>query len=164
MTPPPAVDPSGLEVLTESECLRLLTETEVGRIGVTVGALPAIFPVNYRFVGGQVLFYTGEGTKLSAAVSETVVAFESDSTDPVSHTGWSVEIVGIARVTTSESDRQAAEQAGLQSWASADRHHLVAISPARITGRRLAPAGPSRPMTATGWHPTGSGDRGTDTR
>ena len=58
----------GLEILDEHECRRLLASQCIGRVGVTIGALPAIFPVNYVTVDGDIVFRTGEGTKLRAAL------------------------------------------------------------------------------------------------
>lgn len=132
-----ATDAAGLEVLDEAECRRLLQEAEVGRIGVSISALPAIFPVNYRFLDEKVLFYTGEGTKLAAALSGTVVVFEVDAVDPLTRAGWSVQVVGVATVSCAAPEQAAAELACLQTWAPGDRPFLVAIRPQRITGRRL---------------------------
>ena len=41
-------DRNGLEILDRSECLRLLAGSSVGRVAVSVGALPVILPVNFR--------------------------------------------------------------------------------------------------------------------
>ena len=132
-----AVDSAGLEILDEQECGSLLADTEVGRVGVSIGALPAIFPVNYRFVNEELLFFTGEGTKLTAALSKAVVAFEADQVDPLTRTGWSVHVLGIAEVSQSAADQAAADLAGLEAWAPAERPYLVRIRPDWITGRRL---------------------------
>jgi hypothetical protein len=42
---------NGLEILSPEECRDLLRLGEVGRVAVTVAALPAIFPVNATFIG-----------------------------------------------------------------------------------------------------------------
>ena len=70
-----------LELLDEDEALELLRHGEVGRVGVTIGALPAIFPVNYRLLDGAIVFRTAPGTKLAAA---TVGAGEWPAIAPVS--------------------------------------------------------------------------------
>ena len=69
----------GLEILTEDECMALFGSTTVGRVGITIGALPAIFVVNYVLVDGDIVFRTSDGTKLEAALRHAVVAFEADS-------------------------------------------------------------------------------------
>ena len=66
----------GLELLSEEQCRQLLAGGEVGRVGITIGALPAIFPVNYRVIDGSIHFWTAPGSKMSAAVAGAVVAFE----------------------------------------------------------------------------------------
>lgn len=123
---------NGLELLDEPECLRLLASQNVGRVAVSIGALPAIFPVNYRVSGNAVYFRTGEGTKLSSALSHSVVAFEVDSVDPVHHSGWSVQVIGRARVA---SDTDPFEL--VQPWADGTRDRLVEIEIEMITGRRI---------------------------
>lgn len=59
----------GLEILDTGQCLALAATRPVGRVAVTVGALPAVFPVNYCLVDSRVYFRTGAGTKLDAATA-----------------------------------------------------------------------------------------------
>lgn len=143
----------GLEILTERECAQLLAQNHVGRVAVTLAALPAVFPVNYAIGDdGAIVFMTGEGTKLRAALQHTVVAFEIDGFEPVAHGGWSVMVVGVA----SELEGGALERARqlpLRPWAGGDRRHYVGIAPELVSGRRIrhdvtAPAGaPSAPAS-----------------
>jgi nitroimidazol reductase NimA-like FMN-containing flavoprotein (pyridoxamine 5'-phosphate oxidase superfamily) len=42
-----------METLDRAECLRLLEAATVGRIGVSIGALPVILPVNFAGGGGR---------------------------------------------------------------------------------------------------------------
>jgi hypothetical protein len=62
------LDRNGLEVLGRDESLRLLSSAVLGRIAITSGALPTVLPVNFRWDGRRILFRTGEGTRLSAAI------------------------------------------------------------------------------------------------
>src|ERR687892_212669 len=84
----------GLELLTEEQACALLATGEVGRVGITIGALPAIFPVNYRVIDGAVVFRTSPGSKMSAAAEGAVVAFEVDDYQLADRSGWSVLAVG----------------------------------------------------------------------
>src|SRR5690348_7800071 len=93
-------DRRGLRILSTAECLRRLGRGGVGRVAVTVKALPAIFPVNYAALDGDIVFRSASGSKLDAATDHTVVAFEVDQNDRMSHTGWSVLVVGCAHVVT----------------------------------------------------------------
>lgn len=88
----------GLELLDEDAALMLLAGGDVGRVGITIGAMPAIFPVNYRVIDGAVVFRTSAGSKMSAAAMGAVVAFEVDDYERDSRSGWSVLVVGRAEV------------------------------------------------------------------
>lgn len=130
------VDRNGLEVLPRDECLRLLATVAVGRVGVTSGALPTILPVNFVVTGDQVVIRTAPGTKLDAAVRDTVVAFEADEIDPSAHGGWSVIVTGVARELLPE-HTAALDLADLDRWAPGGTTRLVGISLDLVSGRRL---------------------------
>jgi uncharacterized protein len=137
-----------LEVMTFDECLGVLATKAVGRIALTHRALPVIFPVNYVLDGHSVLMRTAPGTALAAARDEVVVAFEVDDIDERSRAGWSVLVTGFMRELTAAEDVVRATQRNLVSWVGDDRSHFVRITPARITGRRIAPAGGSASQVA----------------
>ena len=131
------VDRNGLEVLDREECLRLLTTTTLGRIGMTTAALPTILPVNFRFDGERILIRTGAGTKLDAATLDQVVAFEVDQMDEVYHAGWSVVVTGLAsRLPPVDIDRHLSDWP-LPRWAPVDAAQVMSIEPALVSGRRL---------------------------
>jgi nitroimidazol reductase NimA-like FMN-containing flavoprotein (pyridoxamine 5'-phosphate oxidase superfamily) len=127
----------GLETLEETECRALLGDRGVGRVAVTIGAVPAVFPVNYSVLDGEVVFRTGSGTKLDAAVRRAVIAFEIDEVDPLYHQGWSVMVVGVADVVVDADRLSRAEHLPLRPWARGARQHLVAIRSGIVTGRRI---------------------------
>jgi hypothetical protein len=52
-----------LEPLTEDHARGLLATGEVGRVGITVAALPAIFPVNYWLIDGTIVFRTARAAR-----------------------------------------------------------------------------------------------------
>ncbi len=133
------VDRNGLEVLSREACLRLLATATLGRLGVSSGALPRVLPVNFRFDGRQILIRTGVGTKLDAAVDNSVVAFEIDEIDPVAHTGWSVMVTGMARELTDPGELAVARTPPLARWAPGDEHRVIAISTELVSGRRIVP-------------------------
>jgi len=128
---------NGLEILTPAQCTALLEGGTVGRVAVTVAALPAIFPVNYTVLHDQIVFLTGEGTKLRAAVDRAVVAFQIDHFDQTTGSGWSVMAVGLAEEITDPDELATAWQLNLRPFASGDRSHFVKISPEFISGRRI---------------------------
>ena len=109
---------------------------------VTIGALPAIFPVNYRLVDGSVVFWSAPGSKLSAAASGAVVAFEVDDYNLADRSGWSVLVVGPSEVVE---DRDVVQGARRQAapFVDGQRRAIVRVEPTFVSGRRIVhgPAG-----------------------
>jgi nitroimidazol reductase NimA-like FMN-containing flavoprotein (pyridoxamine 5'-phosphate oxidase superfamily) len=129
----------GLDLLSEAECYTLLATESVGRVGVTVGALPVILPVNYATVGRDVVFRTSPGTKLRAALDHAVVAFEVDVLDYERRTGWSVLVVGRAREVVDPAELEALEALDLEPWAGdAPRDRWVRVQAEFVSGRRIS--------------------------
>jgi nitroimidazol reductase NimA-like FMN-containing flavoprotein (pyridoxamine 5'-phosphate oxidase superfamily) len=126
----------GLELLTERECFALAALRPIGRVAVSVGALPAVFPVNFCLVGRDVLFRTAAGTKLDAALQESVVAFEVDDFDAEGHLGWSVLVVGKA-TELRPIELARLEPLPLRAWADGARGHVVRIRTEFVSGRRI---------------------------
>jgi nitroimidazol reductase NimA-like FMN-containing flavoprotein (pyridoxamine 5'-phosphate oxidase superfamily) len=79
--------------LSPDECRDLLRAGGIGRVGVSVGALPAIFPVRYHLVDDDIVFAAARDP-FKASLAGTVIAFEADAFDPDHTTGWSVLVVG----------------------------------------------------------------------
>lgn len=133
------VDRNGLEVLEHDECLRLLATARLGRVGITVGALPVVLPVNFRLVGDRIVFRTSVGTKLDAATKNAIVAFEVDDVEPFSHSGWSVVAIGQVREVTEPAELATLATAMIPRWAPTLQDRTVEISTEMISGRRLVP-------------------------
>ena len=129
------IDRNGLEVLGRDACLALLEQAAFGRVGVSIGALPSVLPVNFRLVGDTIVFRTGAGSKLHAATAGAVIAFEVDDVDPLDHTGWSVVVTGVAE-----------ERPGLDPvvagavprWAPVGTTRVLALPTDVISGRRIS--------------------------
>jgi nitroimidazol reductase NimA-like FMN-containing flavoprotein (pyridoxamine 5'-phosphate oxidase superfamily) len=133
------LDRNGLEVLDHSESLRLLATARLGRIGISINALPMVLPVNFCCDGRQILVRTGAGAKLDAATSDAVVAFEVDEVTPESRSGWSVVVRGVARELTDPDEVAAARRLPLERWISGTDDRIVAISLDLVSGRRIVP-------------------------
>ncbi len=127
----------GLEILSDEECHGLLEQERIGRVAITVHALPAVLPVNYRLLGDSILFFTAEGMKLRAATSNAVVCFEVDHFDVESETGWSVMVVGVASEVTDPRAIASARRLGVRPWARGNRPHLVRLGTEFVSGRRI---------------------------
>jgi nitroimidazol reductase NimA-like FMN-containing flavoprotein (pyridoxamine 5'-phosphate oxidase superfamily) len=130
-------DSEGLRVLSEDECRELLGTVPVGRIVFTDRALPAIQPVSFTLSDGEVIILTAAGSKLAAATRNAVVAFETDDFDPDIAKGWSVVIIGHARVIAEDGESPRLRNLPLNPWPDGERTHYIAITPELISGRRL---------------------------
>jgi hypothetical protein len=127
----------GLELLTEEEARRLLAVGGVGRVGITMGALPAIFPVNYEVIDDAVVFLTAPGSKLNAATEGAVVAFEVDEYHGESRAGWSVLVVGRAEVVNDLDVTFKVLQSKLEPYSNGFRTNVVRVQVEFISGRRI---------------------------
>ena len=131
------LEDEGLQLLSDDECRQLLSIGRIGRVGVSMGAVPAIFPVNFALLDGDIVFRTATGTKLDAAARNAVVAFEVDRIDAVFEEGWSVFVVGTAEEIHDEIELERLRQLDLRTWAEGTRDHVVRIRPDFMSGRRV---------------------------
>jgi nitroimidazol reductase NimA-like FMN-containing flavoprotein (pyridoxamine 5'-phosphate oxidase superfamily) len=127
--------------LDRTECLRLLSDAQLGRIAVNVlnWEPPVIRPVNYVFdrSSQSVLIRSGAGSKLGALRGAARVAFEIDGGDPATRTGWSVIIHGVCEEITNRSELRRIAELGLEPWAPGEKGHWIRIRANTVTGRRL---------------------------
>jgi nitroimidazol reductase NimA-like FMN-containing flavoprotein (pyridoxamine 5'-phosphate oxidase superfamily) len=127
----------GMEELVAAECWRLLRSHEVGRLAVSITDHPDIFPINYVVDGDGIVFRTGPGTKLAAAVLGKGVAFEIDGYDPIAGEAWSVVAKGRARQIEHMIEYFQADELPLFPWHASPKPDIVRIEPTEVTGRRF---------------------------
>lgn len=126
-----------LESLDREDCLRLLATQTLGRIGITVRALPVVLPVNFALLEDSVVFRTIPGTELDAATNNAVVAFEVDSYEFSGSSGWSVLVIGNA-TRLPDDDVNGAEALEIDAWPlDGQASHFVSVESAQISGRRF---------------------------
>ncbi|MCB7135970.1 pyridoxamine 5'-phosphate oxidase family protein [Cellulosimicrobium marinum] len=128
---------AGLVELAPEESYALLATVPVGRIVYTDHALPAIQPVNFVLDGPDVVFRTGEGSKLAVAASRAVVAFEADSFDAQARSGWSVVLVGRTYEVTDPAERARLLDLPLVTFVPGERDRVIKVVPRIVTGRRI---------------------------
>lgn len=131
----PPTDHAGLEVLDYDECVERLENAQVGRIAFQADGEVQIFPVNYRWHEGAVVFRTAPGTKLDAAFFKKVAAFEIDGWDSAFETGWSVVVKGLVKAVDATPEM---EELGLKPWAGPGRDDWVRLRPDEVTGRKIS--------------------------
>ena len=123
---------TGLEAISEAECLQLLEQHHFGRVVVVADGQPLIVLIGYRLSHGMVAFRAREGTPLSHALGSNV-AFEIDGYEPSTGIGWSVVVLGTAVEDVSERMHGAPSQP-----ATPDAKVLtLAIRSTTISGRQF---------------------------
>jgi uncharacterized protein len=127
----------GLEILTPDECLAFLRAGTLGRVAVRIGEAPSILPVNYALLDDDVVFRTDPGTKLTAALMRTLVAFEVDHAEPKTRTGWSVLVIGYADEVRDHATLERVNTLALEPWVVEGRDFVVRVHTRSMTGRRI---------------------------
>lgn len=124
------------------ECRLLLGTELLGRIALSVQALPAVVPVLFQLAGNRVVF-TVETDALFAALTDNIVAFEVDHIDVETHEGWSVVAVGRSGPVAGVDVLKRAEDS---KGAPSNAGRLIGVSLDRLSGRRTR----GRPIPAPG--------------
>lgn len=140
------VDRNGLEVLSREECLALLRTVPVGRLGLSMSALPVVLPVSFVVDGERLVIRTGRGTKLEAALGGAVVAFEADHLDTEAGEAWSVLVRGSAAVLHDETGLPELDDLERNLWVAGPDDQLVAITTDLVSGRRVRRAEAVAPL------------------
>jgi nitroimidazol reductase NimA-like FMN-containing flavoprotein (pyridoxamine 5'-phosphate oxidase superfamily) len=125
-----------LTTLTDAECRQLLDRGGIGRIGCLDGDQPVVLPVNYAVHHGRLIFRVAPGSDL-AQHAHGKVAFEVDRIDEGMREGWSVLVLGRARMLTEAEVRTVAADVWLEPWAGGDRDVFIRIDPHHTSGRRI---------------------------
>ncbi len=129
-----------LTALDDDECRALLAHQAIGRVGLAIGALPVILPVNYVLVGDAIVFATDPGLKLDAARRITVACFQIDGHEPWRHSGWSVLATGrLEEIIDAQSEARCRELP-LTPWAISEPVHFLQLTIELLTGRRIVRA------------------------
>jgi uncharacterized protein len=123
--------------LSREECLALLGQVSLGRIALSIDALPAIRTVRFVLAPDHVVFKVGATSRLRKAVTDSVVAFHADHCDEASRRGWSVLVQGLGEEVTSPSTVESLRALALPPWSekSAGVTYMT-ISLTHVTGER----------------------------
>jgi SAM-dependent methyltransferase len=130
---------ASFEELGQGVCLRLLATQSIGRLAISTGMHPVIFPVNYILDGDTIVFRSDAGSQCDA-ISGQPVAFEVDSVDADRRVGWSVHVWGRASEIGRAHSRELQARIhalALVPWAPGDKDHWIRVVPAGMTGRRI---------------------------
>ena len=108
----------------------MLATASVGRLALSVRALPLIVHVQYYLDGRRLAVCLGHHALPERALDDTIIAFAADSIDRVTRSGWSVQVQGRSVIAD-----------GLRidtdcGWPAAPAQ-VVEIEPGRISGHRM---------------------------
>jgi hypothetical protein len=124
--------------LDRKACFEYLDRVAVGRVGLSIDALPVVLPLHFIVADESLLVQTIRGTKLDSAILGAVVAFQADAEDPRSLAQWSVLVQGIA-TELAEVSNLSGFQWALPFFQAPRDFRCIRIDAAVVTGR-LFPA------------------------
>ena len=128
--------PNRMEQLSREECLEGLGRSYLGRIGFLREGKFSMLPANYMFADGAIYIATVMGGSMSHLDAQDV-AFEVDSVRPLTHSGWSVVVQGVATLLSDPREIEDLTRGPLQSWAWRQPDQWLRISADNVTGRRV---------------------------
>jgi len=82
------------QLISEQTCWELLATASVGRLALSVRALPVILPVQYYLDGRRLTVCLGHRQIPERSLNDVIIAFAADVIDPVTRSGWSVQVQG----------------------------------------------------------------------
>jgi hypothetical protein len=118
------------DALSERDCWKLLATVSAGWLALSVRALPVILPVQYYLDGRRLAVCLGHRGLPERALNDTIIAFAADSIDPVTRSGWSVQVQGRSVIPRG---LQIDTDCGRPSSAA----QVVEIEPGKISGHRV---------------------------
>ncbi len=127
--------------ISHGEAMSLLAGTSLGRIVFTDQAMPTVRPVSHIVEAGDLIVRNDHDVAIisrSAPGQRTVVAYQADDIDPVTHLGWSVVVTGTARLICDPADI-ARYEGLLRPWASGGAGQFIHLNARIVTGYRLVP-------------------------
>lgn len=125
--------------MTSAEAFRLLATVHVGRVAYTYRALPGIQAVSHLIDHGDVIIRShGRPPVISPARAGTVIlAYEADTIDPETFSGWRVTVTGHAGLIR-DPDEIARYHRALPAWPiSNSTGQLIRLSPGLMSGYRF---------------------------
>ena len=115
--------------LSPAECWDLLAMATVGRLALSIRALPMILPVRYVVDEDAVAISLGRLTMPTVSVHDAVVAFAVDRIDERTSAGWMVQVQGRARLGPAGPSSDGPDPA--------DPVQVLRLAPGTVSGHRF---------------------------
>ena len=127
--------------LSVTDCMRLLRETNVGRIATVSNSYPVVMPVNFTIVERFGRTWFALRTRPGNIIDRPQhAALQIDCIDGARRAGWSVLVRGtLQRVDPAA---ELCDRVDARPWFDHDRDAWLVLAPLDITGRALHPAEP----------------------
>lgn len=126
------------DALSAEECRERLAAGTIGRVGWNTVEGPQILPVTYTLYNDAVVFRTAAYGPLADLRHVRRVAFEIDSFDRETRTGWSVLVSGQSRAAAKADELvELWSQADPVPWAPGTRNLFIEISLDQVSGRSI---------------------------
>ncbi|CAG7639694.1 pyridoxamine 5'-phosphate oxidase family protein [Rhodococcus opacus] len=129
---PPTAPDSALSV---AESIRLLRSVPVGRIVFTENAAPALRPVTFAAIGGEVVIPTDDGW--FERFDGEFLAFEAGGIDATTRIGWSVTAMGHATYVSFADALARFHARSAVPWSIQPGDGHLVIDMEYVTGRRV---------------------------
>ena len=124
--------------LDPEACRALLAGGSLGRVAITVGALPTIRTVRYTLSDDDVVFRVAPDSRLCRAVSDAVVAFGADYCDDDARHGWSVVVQGRCSPVNDTERLRRLQSLPLMPWVDRPEGDVfVSLPLAAVSGERV---------------------------
>jgi hypothetical protein len=126
-----------VEMLSGRECRGYLAQVGIGRVAVTIDALPAIYTVPFVLDGEHLLIRVGQRSALRRALTGSVVAFSADRFDESKEDSWSVLVRGVGEEVSDEALAVSLRALPLRSFGEApERDCFVRLPLTQTSGTR----------------------------
>lgn len=126
--------------LNDHECLELLATGTVGHVAFVASTGIQLLPVNFQLLDGVVYIQIAQDSILAElAKGVEDVAFSVDHREDLIQRGWSVVISGhSSAVDDGALIEKIRAVRRLRPWAPGDRSLVIALTPRRISGRKVS--------------------------
>jgi uncharacterized protein len=125
-------------VLSAEQCRGLLASGGLGRIALSIDALPTIVPTEFAVLDGNIVVREPASTKASKALIGRVVAFAVDHAED-GRAAWNVVVVGLAAVVDDPAQLAQLATLALDGWAVKASSRYIAIPTEHISGHAFGP-------------------------
>lgn len=123
--------------LTREQCSAHLSSRGIGRVSLSIGAMPVIIPVVYLVDDDSVLFQAPLDRSFADACDGSVIAFEvDDMSTSAGHGMWSVHAVGMGS-RLDEREHLHVQSLGAGTFATSRVDQIVRLPTQRLSGHEL---------------------------